>query len=297
MRIAVIGAGAVGSAIAAGLVRAGRDVALVARGRRLAALQAGPLRIEAEGAVRAVAVRAVAAPVSPVDLAICCVKTPDFDAALAAIAPAMAPDGMVLTLQNGVEAHESAARVLPGASILAGRLHGFFEMHGGLVRHVGVAPSILLGRTHGDPLAEARAVAAFAQSGIAAEASPAIVLALWRKFLLAASLGTVAAALDMPAGQVASDGTGMALLHEAMGEVVALAQRVGVPLDQRDIAQTLRFIATFPPDATTSLQRDLGAGRPSEHDALAGAMLRIGRTQRFYPAVFARLAARLDTGH
>jgi len=80
-----------------------------------------------------------------VDLSICCVKMPDLEQALPA-----GRAGVILTLQNGVEAHETAARQVPDAHIAAGRVHGFFEMDGDAVRHVGVPPSILFGCTNGD---------------------------------------------------------------------------------------------------------------------------------------------------
>ena len=147
MRIAVVGAGAIGSAAAAILAAAGRDVVLVARGQRLRALRAAPQIIYGGGKAIEVPLRVAAADdgLPQVDLSICCVKMPDLEQALP-----VGRTGIILTLQNGVEAHETAARLVPDAYIAAGRVHGFFEMDGDAVRHVGVPPSILFGCTNGD---------------------------------------------------------------------------------------------------------------------------------------------------
>lgn len=183
MRIAVIGAGAIGSAIAAALVEAGQDTVLVARGDRLATLRHAPLRLESNGELREVGVDACAVEdlgEGSIAMAICCVKTPGLEPALRSFGVALSPDAALLTLQNGVESHETAARLLPDAAIVAGRMHGFFEMTGDVVRHVGVAPSILLGSAQGNAAAEARVANAFAGSGIAARISNDITLALWK---------------------------------------------------------------------------------------------------------------------
>ena len=298
MRIAVIGAGAIGSAIAVALAQASRDIVLVARGRRLKELQAGPLRIESCGVLNQYSVRVLdhIAVSSPVDVVICCVKTPDLQSALNGICFSDPASGIVLTLQNGVEAHIVAAQLLPKANIVAGRMHGFFELdEDGLVRHRGVPPSILLGGTQGDSnWAEQELLAMFANSTIHVEAVPDIHRALWEKFLLAASLGSVAAALAIPAGQVLACSEHALLLRAAMNEVLALAQVLGIDLRQADVEAAMAFVSTFPKDATTSLQRDLAAGRRSEFDALTAAVTRLGHAQRFDACTFRRLEAMIS---
>ena len=296
MRIAVVGAGAIGSAVAATLAAAGRDVVLIARGKRLRALRAGPQRLHSgsETIEVPIGVAAVECGVPPVDLSICCVKMPDLEQALMA-----SRSGVILTLQNGVEAHETAARVLPDAHIAAGRVHGFFEMDGDAVRHVGVPPTILFGCTEGDrTLVDLTIGAAFANTTFAVAAASDIRRSLWEKFLLAACLGSVAAALELPAGSVLSHKDGDILLRRALGEVVALASARNIEFASADVQRMLDFVAEFPPDATTSLQRDIAAGRTSEHEALAGAVLRLASQHGIPHPTFVMLdkMIRLRTG-
>src|SRR5438034_11544502 len=115
MRILVHGAGAVGGYFGALLARGGHDVTFVARGENLAALRARGLVVRLGSETLHLApVRAVpdpaAAPAS--ELVLVCVKSYDTPAAAAALRSAVAPDTIVLSLQNGIENEDVLARAL-----------------------------------------------------------------------------------------------------------------------------------------------------------------------------------------
>lgn len=289
MRTVVIGAGAIGSFVALRLGSTRSDITLVARGSRFSHLARYPVRLASEGRIEEWTVPVVA-PLdlaAPVDLAILCTKTPAFQSALDTLAGKLAPGAVVLTLQNGVEAHEEAAKRFPDASIVAARMHGFFEMDGNVACHFGVTPSIVYGCTHGQSRhAHAIVADAFAPTSIRTQLSPDIVHALWEKFMLAACLGGIAAALGIPAGGACRDVGSSALLRTAMQEVAGLARAAGVLLTDPQIEATLAFVGSFPPEVTTSLQRDLEARKTSEYDSLTGAVTRLARLHGFTPVVF-----------
>lgn len=296
MQIAIVGAGAIGSFFAASLDHARHRVIVAARGKRLEFLRNHPLQVVSCGQIirHHVEVTAPDGLVGPIDLAICCVKTPDFATALTALIGKLSPDGVVLTVQNGVEAHEIAEDFLPGTMVVAGRFHGFFEMDGDVVRHTAVPPSLVFGCTRGKPEAAHDVVlTALGGSGFNTEASPDISRALWEKFMLAASLGGVATALEVPAGQVCTEPHGDELLRAAMEEVAALARCAGIALTSDNVTATMSFVRTFPAEATTSLQRDLELGRTSEYDALLGAIPRLAQRYGYKLAVFPRLEGML----
>ncbi len=276
-RVLIVGAGAVGSYLAVALDRAQVPVCLLARGQRAAAVAQDGVRLAMNGQDfhANVPVATHLADLPPADLAILAVKTGALPDALRALADAPALRA-VLTLQNGVEAPAQAATALPGVQAIGGRMHGFFELHGDTVRHAGVAPSIALGPLAGDGAAAAGQFARLlARAGVETEQPADIRVALWEKMLLASSIGAVAAALGVPVGRLRETPEHWALLGAAMGEVAALAERLRIALPADCVARTLDFVATFPPAATSSLQRDLEAGRPSEFDALAGAVVRL----------------------
>ncbi|MFD2579794.1 ketopantoate reductase family protein [Novosphingobium colocasiae] len=76
-----------------------------------------------------------------------------------------------------------------------------------------------------------------------------------------------------------------------MADIAALAATRGVMLDPAAIEATFAYAAAFPADATSSLQRDVEAGRASEYDALPGAVLRLARAAGIPVPAFARIDA------
>lgn len=294
MHVVVVGAGALGSAIALGLVEAGVAITLVCRGARLTWLQHHSLELERDGVTRAVTV-----PVcdwanlnAPVDVAIFCTKMAGLREAAERVASLLSPGGIAIALQNGVEAPELLGDALPGVAVIAGRVHGFFEMDGQRVRHVGVTPAVAIGGV--DPAgrrAEAEAARLLEQAGFHCEVAADVRRDLWEKLMLSAGAAGVGLMLGVGIGQVCATTGGEALLRGALGEVAAVAGACGVMLSGDDIARTIDFVRRFPPEATSSLQRDVAAGAPSEYDALIGAVLRLAANRGVEVPTFRRIDA------
>lgn len=288
----VIGAGAIGGFLAARLHRAGVETVLVARGTRLELLRREGVVLAIEGVdeTTRVPVAADCAACGAAKLVLLATKMADLAAALALAAPAVGPETAFLTLQNGVEAHLEVAAAFPGNPVFASRVHGFFEADGNRVRHVGVPPSVLYGQTAGpvgdDPVGEL-----LARAGVTAIRSPKIEAELWEKLMLAAGAGGVGLALGKGVGKLSDDPADWAMAEAAMAEIASVAQARGVPLAPDSLSRMIAFAAAFPADVTTSLQRDVEAGRPSEYDALVGAVLRLGAAVGVATPVFARIDA------
>ena len=277
--IVVIGAGAIGCFLAARLHRAGDAVTLVAREAKAELLLRNGVAI-AFGDVTSTIELSVAvscAGLRAADFVLICTKMDGLAAALELAAPVISGRTVLVTVQNGVEAHELVSMRFPRTAVIASRIHGFFEMDGNRIRHVGVPPSLVYGQVAGPVAMDDAFGAALARAGMTARQSADIVRELWEKFLLAASLGGVGLAIAKPGGAIHFDPQGWALLRQAMQEVEKLAAARGVTLTPRCVEHTLSFVETFPPDATTSMQRDVEAGLSSEYDALTGAVLRLAK--------------------
>ena len=294
--ILIIGAGAIGSVIAARLTSAGSNITLVARNRRLAHLRDRPVELASGKLVETVMVQAADwdGLRSQADVCILCTKTGDLAEALTTVAAHLAPAPLVITLQNGVDAPGQAASALPGSAVVAGRVHGFFELVGSGVRHVGVTPSVELGGINPDGRhREREAVDILARAGFSARASDNIIRELWKKLMLTAGLGAVGAALGVPAGQVLDAPCGRALLRAALAELASVGNACGASLRTDDIDQALAFIAGFPSGATTSLQRDLAHEARSEYTELVGTVIRLASVHGQPVPTFAKLDARI----
>jgi 2-dehydropantoate 2-reductase len=99
---------------------------------------------------------------------------------------------------------------------------------------------------------------------------------MWNKFLLIASWSGAGAITRVPLGRIRNTPEARELLHRALREICAVAIASGVPLPSDSADRGMSYIDTLPADGTTSMQRDIMAGRPSELEAQVGAVLRLG---------------------
>ena len=114
MRIAVMGAGALGGYFGGRLAAAGADVTFIARGAHLDALRSNGLKIESPlGDLHLPKVNATSDPaeVGPVDMVLFLVKLYDTEEAARAIAPLLGPETAIVTFQNGVNSSERIGRI------------------------------------------------------------------------------------------------------------------------------------------------------------------------------------------
>ena len=118
---------------------------------------------------------------------------------------------------------------------------------------------------------------AFTQAGVVVEAPSDILKALWEKLLLVTSLGGVGAITRAPIGVTRTIPETRRLLEECMQEVLAVARARQVAMADTAVANSLKVIDSTPANGTTSLQRDIAEGKPSELEYWNGAVVRLGR--------------------
>ncbi len=285
MRIAIYGTGGVGGYFGGRLAQAGEEVAFIARGAHLRALQTDGLQVESiAGDFRIAPVVAeeepgrLAARWGQADVVLLAVKTWQVAGALAAMGPLVGPETVVVPLQNGVEAPHQVAAALGEQHAAAGLCSLITAVGGpGLIRHEGAAPRIAFGRLDGAPDARLAALlAAFAPcEGLTAEIPEDIEAALWRKFLMIATFSGVGAVTRAPVGVMRSLPETRALLQQSLEEIYAVALARGVGLTPADMEGAMGFMDALPPGATASMQRDILEGRPSELEAQSGAVVRL----------------------
>jgi len=287
LRVAVVGAGAIGGVLGARLQHAGHDVTFIARGATLAALQTRGLVLESvDGDLTLPVVQVTDDPdtVGVVDVVLVCVKATQIASLAWSLRPLVGPATAVIPVQNGVEASELLAAVLGDGNVLEGLGRVLVEqVEPGHIRHTAVTPIVEFGRRAGAPLQSAayaqiaRFAAALRGAGLVAVLPDDMGVALWEKFLFIEPIGAVGAAARVPFGIVRSVPESRALIDAALYEVRNVGQAVGVAWPTDTIDRVWARYDSLPPDGSTSLQRDLMAERPSEFEAQIGAVVRIGR--------------------
>jgi 2-dehydropantoate 2-reductase len=297
MRIGIVGAGGVGGLLAGLLARAGHDVALVARGEALAAIHARGLAIESPlGEFRAtVHAAASTTELEPVDAVLIAVKTWQVADVAPMLAPWLRPGGIVVPLENGVDAMDQCVQAAGRERVVGGLCHMLSWIAApGAIEHVGGPPRVTIGAWKfplGDRAHEL--VSALASAGAAVTVADDFPAALWEKFTFIASFGGVGAVARVPAGELRSVPETRQLLLDACAEVRSVGIARGITLHADLVARTLAYIDGLPAEATSSLQRDIATGRPSEVLSLGGAVVRMADELRIAAPVHRAITAAL----
>jgi 2-dehydropantoate 2-reductase len=285
-RVLVAGAGALGGVFGAFLARAGHPVTLLGRPAVIDAVRRNGLavtglwgehRVDGLGLARA-----------PGELSgtfavvLVAVKSYATAEVARAVAPHVAPDGVVVSLQNGLGNVEAIA-----AAVGEGRAGGARVIFGAEVTAPGTvavtvyADPVLVGSPHAAAhpgLADRlRAVVmALARTPIPAAWTDDLPAALWGKVLYNSALNPLGALLGVPYGALAEDPHTRALMDAVVGEAFAVARASGVRLPwPGPEAYLAHFYGRLvPPTAghRSSMLQDLAAGRPTEIGAINGAV-------------------------
>lgn len=277
MRIAVIGAGAMGSIYAALMADAGNEVVAVDPwAAHVEAINRRGLRVEGASGDRTVRLRATtdANSVGPVDLAIVATKARDVAAAAEAARTMLGPDTAVLAIQNGLGSAERIAATMPRERILLGVIGGFgASMRGpGHAHHNGME-FLKLGEVAGGITPRLTAIAAmWRDAGFKVEAVPDIQRLVWEKFICNVAFSGPCALTGRTIGEMLIDPDGWAMSSGCAAEAfaVARARRIAIAFD--DPVTHVRAFGEKIPGARPSLLLDHLAGRRSEIDAINGAV-------------------------
>ncbi|MCV2867685.1 2-dehydropantoate 2-reductase [Defluviimonas sp. WL0002] len=282
MKIAVMGAGALGGYFGGRLAAAGQEVTLIARGAHLAAIRERGLKIlSPRGNLHVPAIPATDDPatVGPVDVIMFMVKNYDVESGARAIAPMLGPETMVVTCQNGVSAHErlgaiiGAGRVVPGVARIPADVP-----EPGVINHSAMWDTLVFGEADGQVTAR---VEGFRDAIVAAGATAVlpgnILHDLWRKFVSQATLASMTALTRLDLGPLRTNPDSRALFTAAMEETERVG-RVAVPdLPGELVRKEWEILETLPDTMHASMLDDLNAGKRLEVDYLSGDVVRLGR--------------------
>ena len=277
LKLAVMGAGAVGCYYGGMLARAGHDVTLIARPLHVAAIAQNGLRLQTAAFDEQVrlAASSEASAVQGASLVLFCVKSLDTESAGAQILPYLAPDALVLCLQNGVDNADRLRSVLPQHAVAAAVVYVATEMAGpGHVRHHGRGELVMEPSSTAGLSSEAVALA-LAAAGIPTQISNNVRGELWAKLIINCAYNAVSAITQLPYGKTGV-GEGMQdVMRDVVAECRAVAKTEGVQV-AGDVDAAIRKIFESMPNQFSSTAQDLARGKRSEIDFLNGLVVRRG---------------------
>jgi 2-dehydropantoate 2-reductase len=277
MRVAVMGAGAVGGYFGARVAASGVDVAFIARGDHLKAMQTNGLRVRSIQGDLEIPSEFVSSSdrIAPVDLVLFAVKSQDTEEAARSLAPFVDRNTAILSLQNGVDNADKIARLWGGDRTLAGVAYIAARIAApGVIEHSG-AGRIALGSLHAGGEDNARAVRSLlALAKIPCDVSANIQEVLWHKLAWNAPFCALSCLLRMTVGDILDSASLEALVRGCIDEVREAARCRGIDLPASTAEEALSVSAGLR-DVKPSMLQDLEAGKPLEHEALNGIVVRI----------------------
>ncbi|MFL5171522.1 MAG: 2-dehydropantoate 2-reductase [Microvirga sp.] len=280
MRVLVVGAGALGGYFGGRLLAAGRDVTFLVRQRRAEELARDGLRIESRfgdlhlGTPPTVLAQDLR---QPFDLVLLSCKAYDLEAAMDAFAPAVGAGTAILPLLNGMahldalEARFSADAVLGGVALIGATLHD------GTVVHLNDVHGLVFGdRAGGIPARIAAVAAVMDGAGFDARASDAILVEMWEKWVMLASLAAGTCLMRAPVGAIVAAPGGRELMLGLHEEATAVAKAAGREPRAPAVERTRAMLTTPKSPFSASMLRDLEGGGRTEADHVIGDLVRRG---------------------
>ncbi|MEX3933786.1 ketopantoate reductase family protein [Paraburkholderia phymatum] len=283
MKIAILGAGALGCAIGAALTEGGHETWLLDRSpAHVEAMRRNGLQVDDDAGSRRVTVRAAteAAEIGAVELVVVLVKSFHTDAAMRGALALVGPETLVLSLQNGLGHEDVLAdivgreRVLAGKTYVGGVLRGPGHIEAGLK-----GKATYIGELGGRITSRAQAIAdAFNSAGLLTMVSDNIVGTMWDKLLINVATGALTGITSLTYGQLYDEPLLKATALAAVGEAIAVAQAADVTLSVMDPEQAWTLAAEGLPSAfKTSMLQSLEKGSVTEIDFINGSVVRWGQ--------------------
>lgn len=291
MRIAVVGAGAIGGWVAARLALGGEQVTVLVRGATLSAIHGKGLTVRESGRAATATVAASDDPgaVGAHDLLILAVKAPALADVARWAAPLIGPDTLILPMLNGVpwwfvtgdplQSVDPGGRIagtLPVQQVIGCVVHAACSRSAPGVIEVNHAERLIFGEPNGAVSERVeRLCALFEGAGIRADPSANVRQAIWYKLWGNATINPLSALTRATADRLLDDATLRGFMLEAMAELAEVGAAIGCPIAEsgEDRMRVTARLGAF----KTSMLQDVEAGRQIELEALLGAPREIAR--------------------
>lgn len=281
MKILILGAGGTGGYFGGRLAQAGADVTFLVREGRAQQLAERGLQIESPSDSITLSVKTVLAiNVKPdFDVVILACKAYDLPSSIAAIAPAMGANTVVIPLLNGMahlavlDASFGTARVMGGSCQIAATL-----TKEGVVKSMADVHLITWGAREGMHKAPQHAVAEalgqeFARTIVTWKISDNIMLDMWEKIAFLSTLAGMTCMMRATVGEILSTPDGKALMTDYVKASMAIATAEGYPPRANVVERFEKILSSLNSTLTASMLRDLESGNEVEADQIVGYML------------------------
>jgi 2-dehydropantoate 2-reductase len=282
-RVAVVGAGAVGSYFGGMLARAGVRVTLIARPAHAEAIRRNGLFLDCVSFQELVPIEASTeiSAARDADFVLLCVKTLDTEEAVRALKQILTSGAIVVSLQNGVDNVERI-RAAAGIDALPSVVYVAASMpEPGRVKHAGRG-DLVIGEfpnhvpVSSEPARTERVAELFVSGGVPCRVSANIEADLWTKLIMNCAGNAVSALAKANYGRAARDADTRELMSNVIAEATAVARGLGVKLPDVDLVGAGLKLAEVLGEAISSTAQDIARGKRTEIGSLNGYVVKRG---------------------
>jgi 2-dehydropantoate 2-reductase len=199
------------------------------------------------------------------DYLICATKTYDIETSFESIKNCITPNTIILPLYNGVDATERIQILFPKNTVLQGCVYIVSMIESpGIIKKIGLYEKLFFGSKNApvSKLNELQSI--FENANIESYLVENIEETVWEKFIFISALASATSYLNQNIGGILNNPENKAIYSSLLNEITAVAVAKGLALPDDIVAQTIIKLEKTPKDATSSMHRDLLAGRNTE---------------------------------
>lgn len=272
-RIGILGLGGVGGYFGGLLAKAYQEseaieIVFIARGETLKVISESGLKIITNDSETVVFPKVVSNDpdvIGKLDYLICATKTYDIEESLLALTKCIKKTTVILPLYNGVDAPERISTLFPDNEVLQGCVYIFSMIDApGVIKNVGTLQRLFFGSETASMTKMKALQTIFKNAAIDSHLVDNIEDTVWEKFVFISVLASATCYLDYNIGEILENQTGRNFYVSLMNEITMIAAVKGLQLPDDIIMQTILKLEKTPRDTTSSMHRDLLAGRNIE---------------------------------
>lgn len=282
MNIVIYGTGGVGGYFGARLAQAGNNVTFIARGKHLEAIQKNGLQLKSHKGdylIKPANATSTITNIKNIDLILICVKTWQLPEVAEKIKPVLKENTMVISLLNGVENQDVLCSIVDKRHVLAGLCLVVSKVEDyGIINHLSYEPTIVFGELNNEKTARALWLEkVFSEANITNKLAHNIQIEIWNKFLYITTVSAIGALTRATIGEMIASEEIKKIMYKTAEEIVTIAKAKGIDLPDDCIEKQFQIINNQPFNTTSSLQRDMMSGKPSELEAQNGTIVKFGK--------------------
>ena len=278
-KIAVIGLGGVGGMIASMLASHGKQITVVARGERAAAIRKNGLVLHSDlkGEIQAMPAELVedASELKDPELIFICVKNYSLEEVCTSLYPVVNEKTIIVPVMNGVDPGDRIRVMLPKCTVVDSLIYiiGYANADYSVTQE-GQPLRIEIGKNHPtqkEAIAVKQVEKVMREADLNVHVTEDIICGIWQKYILNCAYNVATAAHDKTVGELRNDPQLSREYEALVWEAYNVGKRMGVALKPEHAEHVIwRFYHEYPDSATSSMHRDFRAKHPAELETFSG---------------------------